>query len=127
LIVEDDESDVTNTEVDSSDVNAGNADRPSSKNTVQTLDPAYGLSKPIDPPSPRRLDDIDDEVPSGLALAEPKGLTYIPPYELHSLLQSTTPSQNQHENDRITRRTSEEPATSHSLPEPLDEAGEAGG
>jgi hypothetical protein len=62
LIVEDDESDVTNTEVDSSDVNAGNADRPSSKNTVQTLDPAYGLSKPIDPPSPRRLDDIDDEV-----------------------------------------------------------------
>lgn len=73
MIVEDDESDVTNTEVDSGDVNAGNADRHASpNNTVQTLDPAFGPSKPIDPPYPRRWDDVDDEcfvdddIPSGL-------------------------------------------------------------
>lgn len=126
----DDEVEVAAT---SNDVHAGRADRGASlRSTHPTQDPTSELSKASDLFSFEKWYDLEDhcyvykELPPSPGLGEQGRLmSTLARDHTHSLHHSSGPSQdqmNQHDDDKITRSTSE--AASHSLPDPLDEDGE---
>jgi hypothetical protein len=144
VVIDDDEPDSTDDEdededEDEAEVTRGSADPSSAEqdanpySALLTQDTDPKLCKPIIPSSPERWYDVEagcyvDEEP--LLGLKPKGqegsAASTPAHDRgHSLHHSPRPPHHQigqHDNDKNTQSTSEEPAP-HSLPKPLDEDG----